>query len=622
MYQDRAKQLMSKAQLKFAKQENVYDLNDVQDLVHSNTNYFGDDRNKLAPAIVMPTGQFVIFVDVSNLWVSKNDMFDGHDWNSITIKQKKTPVASISSNTSNTLGTRLKDGPKLTLGTMLKEDNRHPLGTMLIEDDRQIKASSDDFEMTIIEDEKDVETVDGMITGLSEGIKETCIICTNEVGNYAQQLNSISDYILVSGTKSTSGIPLVKEQYYATKSKTIKNEDEMRITDGNQKDTTIAPSTFKSSNEDQLASSILSSTSSIVEQGMKLGKNLKKKTRKLFTGKYSRGMEKVIKDELCNISSMHYHQDLDEIERKQNEDINKSVTNFSKCFGIKKKNSPKKDHLNKVEDTNKNEEADSIKEKKDKALSNSVMMSAAAPDKIREQAKSHIEHEAHPLQHDDIEIFKDVVNCMQTPAFTRNNTSIGNLFGVIIDAVSTWSSTCKDIIVILQILVPTSNNNNNSTSVPPSMNTSTVLSNCTNCYCTSFDSTGTTGNCVNVIDTYLSSDELLHESIHTIVIADKFFLKNETGTKSYQYLMNIFCVDTIIHKGFRGRVLSGVLDLFRHNDELSGKSIMWCIEYTSCKYCWGELVTTNHSMLMEDTIHILLGCRHNWTTAVFWWDYV
>ena len=52
-HQDRAKQLMNEAQLKFAMQETVYDLNDVEDLNQANTNYFGNDRKKLAPEIVI-----------------------------------------------------------------------------------------------------------------------------------------------------------------------------------------------------------------------------------------------------------------------------------------------------------------------------------------------------------------------------------------------------------------------------------------------------------------------------------------------------------------------------------------------------------------------------------------
>lgn len=190
------------------------------------------------------------------------------------------------------------------------------------------------------------------------------------------------------------------------------NEDALNMTDDNQQDSPLTPSIRKPSNEDQQVSSLLSSTSQTVEQGMKLSKNIKKQARKLFTGGYSRGMEKVIKDELFNVSSMHYHQELEELEGKQSKDVNKDVLNFSRYFGGKKRNSSKRAYLNKVENDIMKEEANSRKEKMDKALSNSVMMSAAAPDKIREQVESHFECEEHLPQHDDIDIYKDIVNSL------------------------------------------------------------------------------------------------------------------------------------------------------------------------------------------------------------------
>ena len=115
-----------------------------------------------------------------------------------------------------------------------------------------------------------------------------------------------------------------------------------------------------------------SSIAHIAEQGIKLGKTIKKKASNILTNGYTNGLEQLIKSD--NYDKSIYSNDLypQEEEDKTKSDNNnnkvkKNVINFTKCFGIKKKNSKKKAYLSKVEATITAEEkriADEYKAKK------------------------------------------------------------------------------------------------------------------------------------------------------------------------------------------------------------------------------------------------------------------
>ena len=126
-----------------------------------------------------------------------------------------------------------------------------------------------------------------------------------------------------------------------------------------------------------------SSIAHIMEQGIKLGKTIKKKASNILTNGYTNGLEQLIKSE--NYDESIYSNDLypQEEEDKTKSDnnnnnkvIKKNVINFTKCFGIKKKNSKKKAYLSKVEATITAEEkriADEYKAKEEQQLKELIL---------------------------------------------------------------------------------------------------------------------------------------------------------------------------------------------------------------------------------------------------------
>jgi len=163
-----------------------------------------------------------------------------------------------------------------------------------------------------------------------------------------------------------------------------------------------------------------SSIAHIAEQGIKLGKTIKKKANNILTNGYTNGLEQLIKSE--NYDESIYSNDLYPQEEEDktksvnnNNKVKKNVINFTKCFGIKRKNSKKKAYLSKVEATITAEEkriADEYKAKEEQQLKELILQektSCATPTEIVNEVESHIDDDGAGIYNDVIGLYDNVV---------------------------------------------------------------------------------------------------------------------------------------------------------------------------------------------------------------------
>ena len=80
----------------YGMKNDLFDLVDAKDFDQANTNYFGKNLARDQPLMVQQTGYFVIYINISQMYPSMDEKFDGNNWSLIhETKQVVTPNPNV-----------------------------------------------------------------------------------------------------------------------------------------------------------------------------------------------------------------------------------------------------------------------------------------------------------------------------------------------------------------------------------------------------------------------------------------------------------------------------------------------------------------------------------------------